>query len=128
MEPKTKWQRVEISTCFCNALNKAHVHCPCIHCEYSAVSSSTEYRHWKEFETYFDHFSSPKTTDNDIDIELANFVDCQSDSHDSVFPDEPVFDDDDNINEEDDDESSFSFQEEVINEDSPRNLEVDKYV
>ena len=117
MEPKTKWQRVEISTCFCNALNKAHVHCLCIHCEYSTVSSSTEYRHWKEFETYFDHFSSQNTTDEDIDIELTNFGDCQSDS---VFPDEPVFDDDD--------ESSFSFQEEVINEDSPQNLEVDKYV
>ena len=75
MEPKTKWQRVEISTCFCNALNKAHVHCLCIHCEYSTVSSSTEYRHWKEFETYFDHFSSQNTTDEDIDIELTNFGD-----------------------------------------------------
>jgi len=43
------WSRKDISYCFCSDLSFAHTHCPCFRCAGKAVSRSTEYRHWLEF-------------------------------------------------------------------------------
>ena len=54
MEPKLKWRRTDVASCNCQSLKNVHVHCPCINCEYQAVSVSTEYRHWKQFSAVAD--------------------------------------------------------------------------
>lgn len=44
------WSRTKIVICHCPNLPYKHVHCPCDRCKNSAVSTSTEYYHWKHAE------------------------------------------------------------------------------
>ena len=44
------WSRKDIVSCHCSRLPYKHVHCPCNGCNFSAVSTSTEYGHWKHAE------------------------------------------------------------------------------
>ena len=44
------WSRTNIVICHCPSLPYKHVHCPCNGCRNAAVSTSTEYTHWKHAE------------------------------------------------------------------------------
>ena len=89
MEPKRIWKRCEITYCYCNASRiKPHVHCPCIFCNYDAVSVRTEHRHWESWKSASTTESS--FSDNNMDFASTNH------SNEEVM--------DDNANESSDDD------------------------
>ncbi|KAL5487225.1 hypothetical protein EMCRGX_G019802 [Ephydatia muelleri] len=47
MSATLTWKREDIVYCRCSDMRSVHSHCPCGMCNGSAVSRSTEYRHWE---------------------------------------------------------------------------------
>eukprot|EP00111_Clytia_hemisphaerica_P010819 TCONS_00031637-protein len=87
MESKFKWQRCEIKVCHCGSLEEEHTHCPCTSCEGSAVSRSTEYRHWKQSRIVF---GSATESDTDTDTEIDEIDNNSSFSSNESYDDEPL--------------------------------------
>ena len=69
MEPKLKWRRTDVTLCHCGSVKNSHIHCPCTSCEYSAVSRTTEYNHWKSANKAYGDVS-----DSDENIEDENHM------------------------------------------------------
>ena len=64
------WERGDVTSCKCSALNYYHTHCPCEDCNGTAVSRATEYRHWKKASEAF----LLVNVEDDINIEQSDMI------------------------------------------------------
>ena len=59
---KRLWNRCDVHVCDCDefrstrgAVNRKHVHCPCLGCQGKAVARTVEYRHYQQQKVLMEH-------------------------------------------------------------------------